>query len=67
MFMNRYRGIGATLIKKAGIPLSPTDLDVLKRLRASKRSELELKVKDTNSEIIERKGKTTAQGILYFG
>jgi hypothetical protein len=65
MFINRYRGIGATVINKAGILLSLTDLDGLKCLRVSKTSELEIEVKGTNSEIIEREGKPPAQGILY--
>lgn len=66
MFINRYRGVGAALINKAGILLSETDLDGLKHLWASKTSELEIQV-DTKSEIFEREGKAPAQGILCFG
>jgi hypothetical protein len=43
---------------------TPTDLDDLRRLIASKSSETETGAKDKNSED-EMLGKTTRQGLLY--
>jgi hypothetical protein len=50
------------LIKKLGMPSSPTDLDGLRRLRALQMSSSEIGANDRHSEDCEGEGKTPVQG-----